>query len=118
MSVRVCLVCNAAITDKRNVRLLASAVNIKPILEEFLCELSPPTFEDVFQRGLLCRSCLRNVEKLMKLRQELMRMEAEMKQWISGCLILVPQPPRSHGPIRFAGNDVSMNLIGPCDLAD
>ena len=38
-------------------------------------------------------------------------------QWIAGCLTLVLQPPRSHGPIRFAGNDVSMNLIGPCDLA-
>ena len=32
--------------------------------------------------------------------------------------VLVLQPPRSHEPIRFAGNDVSMNLIGPCDLAD
>ena len=27
------------------------------------------------------------------------------------------QPAKSHGPIRFAGNDVIMNLIGPCDQA-
>ena len=30
---------------------------------------------------------------------------------------IIMSATRSHGPIRFAGNDVSMNLIGPCDLA-
>ena len=34
-----------------------------------------------------------------------------MTHWIASRLTL--QPARSHGPIKFAGDDVSTNLIGP-----
>ena len=37
-------------------------------------------------------------------------------QWIAGCLTLVLQPARSHGPIRFMLTSLPANLIGPCDL--
>ena len=37
-------------------------------------------------------------------------------QWIAGCLTLVLQPARSHGPIRFMLISLPANLIGPCDL--
>ena len=34
----------------------------------------------------------------------------------SGLQVVVLQPARSHGPIRFMLTSLPANLIGPCDL--
>ncbi len=77
-----CLVCRTAVNpkDRRKIRS-PSTEHVIPILSEFIGELNPPSTNTILHDGaFLCRPCLRSLEKLRKLRQEVKFKETELRQ--------------------------------------
>ncbi len=76
----VCLLCRSSAKpkDRRKVHS-PSTGHIIPVLDEFLSQLRPLSTEIVLAASaFLCRPCVRNVEKLLKLREDVMKKEAEL----------------------------------------
>lgn len=80
----MCSLCQSAVKAKERRKLHSdSTKHVLPVLLEFSGALETPATETLFHsKAFLCRPCVRNVEKLQKLRGDLREKETEIRQQI------------------------------------
>ena len=78
----VCLLCRVSVKakDRRKIHS-ATTGHVIPVLNEFVSELGLLSTDPVIHaNAFLCRPCLRSVENLIKLREDVKKKEAELRQ--------------------------------------
>lgn len=78
----VCCFCRSLLKTKERRKLHSdSTKHVVPVLLEFAGNLETQATETIFHpQAYLCRPCLRNIEKLQQLRDDLLTKESQIKQ--------------------------------------
>ncbi len=109
----------AKLKDRRKVHSPFTG-HVIPVLDEFVSQLRPLSTEIVLgASAFLCRLCVRNVEKLLKLRDDVMK-EAELRQLVDrvgeayGLQHVTPEerqaeePPRHRTPEKCTAEEAGL----------
>ena len=79
-SVSRCILCRAVLKKKNRCKI----TNYEEVRQVIIEELQPSSGAEAIVSGtFLCRTCLRNIEKLIKLRKEVQKCEEELRRQIN-----------------------------------